>query len=610
MGWTRAVLVIGVGAHTSNYVRVPVASRVLEAAEIDASCESCDSQVHVSLASKDSAVISFVSATASTPSEIRFGRSLERTAKGSRRSYTSLAFVDKLLTAPTMGAPSASDDEVKAMADTTSWATPGSSSYNKVKTTPKGLQSYKNPSAIYSSPVIHTVTLDNLEPGEYSYALPDGEVRSFVFPKSTYPLSFGLTGDLGQTVVSNRSIFELKKADPDVVLIAGDLSYADGWASRWDSFAKLIEPLASRVPTLAAGGNHELGQGENWLHFLERWPTPYVSSQSTSPLYWSVDIGPVHVVALNSYDDFGPRGARLQRDWLVHDLEGVRDDQWIVVMMHVPFYTSNDAHPGEAELMRREFEPLFFAFGVHFVLTGHVHAYERSVQGVYDGNVDVCGPTYLGLGDGGNRQGAAPEWTRAQPEWSAFREASFGVAKLDFASANTARYEWRRHACASSSGAGHLTFDARDCVSPGDDGQKENPQVDAVEFARVDGAVCAARRRELRIHLGFPPAQRSPRPPTSSASSSSHRSFWLTLIIAVAVAAVCAILAAVAHARGILVLPSTGLTPPKACRLTTFQYATSVAALTKASSRLYGYEQIVDQSLATTDKPSVETCIV
>lgn len=40
-------------------------------------------------------------------------------------------------------------------------------------------------------------------------------------------------------------------------------------------------------------------------------------------------------------------------------------------------------------------------FGLH--LTGHVHAYERSHRGIYKEKLNSCGPTYVNIGDGGNR---------------------------------------------------------------------------------------------------------------------------------------------------------------------------------------------------------------
>ncbi|KAJ8601257.1 hypothetical protein CTAYLR_003270 [Chrysophaeum taylorii] len=506
-----------VAAHTSEYVR-PGASRVLQAREIHPSCgftfttyqnpgddyfrgAACESQIHVSVASKSSAVVTYVSASPTTSSRVKFGTSrLERVARGVARSYASLMSVDSYLWAPKMGAPFATPEEVKDMANTTAWAAPGSSSRADPPVPPEGLAVYKNPGAIYSSPVIHTVVLEDLVPGvRYYYAVPSsvGAVRTFQFPKLGYPFVLGLTADVGQTAVSNRTLTALRAMEPDAVLLAGDLSYSDGWAFRWDTFGKLAEPLASSIPVLVTGGNHEIGSSENWLHFLERWPTPHVASYSTSPLYWSVDIGPVHVIALNSYDNYVRGGDRLQREWLVDDLDSIDRGAtpWVVVMMHAPFYTSNYAHPGEAELMRQAYEPLLYAYGADLVLSGHVHAYERSTSGVYDAEVDKCGPTYLNIGDGGNRENTGAHWIHPQPAWSIFRESSFGFGRLELVDDRTAKFEWRRDACGSDD-PGAYTFDPA-CVTPADD-SGTHLAVDHIVLEKVSAEECRAARDAVR----------------------------------------------------------------------------------------------------------------
>ena len=112
-----------------------------------------------------------------------------------------------------------------------SWAVPGSAS-RRAPPFPRWLQSYNDPAMIYSSPVIHTVTLVDLVPGEvYEYELADG-VHAFRLPPATYPIRLGLAADVGQTVVSNRSFAKLAALDPDAVLLSGDLSYA-AWKSNF-----------------------------------------------------------------------------------------------------------------------------------------------------------------------------------------------------------------------------------------------------------------------------------------------------------------------------------------------------------------------------------------
>ena len=54
-------------------------------------------------------------------------------------------------------------------------------------------------------------------------------------------------------------------------LLAMSNRYADGDGPRWDSYARIGEPLWSRMPTAHTGGNHEVSNGgENWLGCVAR----------------------------------------------------------------------------------------------------------------------------------------------------------------------------------------------------------------------------------------------------------------------------------------------------------------------------------------------------
>jgi hypothetical protein len=92
----------------------------------------------------------------------------------------------------------------------------------------------------------------------------------------------------------------------------------------------------------------------------------------------------------------------------------------------------------EGEIFRRQYEPLMYKYGVDIVMNGHFHAYERSFP-VYNNTVNTCGITHLVLGDGGNYENAYVPWITPQAPWSAFREASFGVASLNVMSATQVR---------------------------------------------------------------------------------------------------------------------------------------------------------------------------
>ena len=107
-------------------------------------------------------------------------------------------------------------------------------------------------------------------------------------------------------------------------------------------------------------------------------------------------------------------------------------------MMHAPWYNTNTGHWKESEFMRNDMETLLYQYGVDLVLSGHVHAYERSYP-VFHEVLDNCAPTYINIGDGGNYEGPYVPW-RSGFTWSAFREGSFGVASLEVVNATYAHY--------------------------------------------------------------------------------------------------------------------------------------------------------------------------
>lgn len=98
----------------------------------------------------------------------------------------------------------------------------------------------------------------------------------------------------------------------------------------------MMQPLLSRALFIPTHGNHELEpqgnatyhaglypteefpEGSQFQSYVKRNPVPYNQSNSASPLYYSVDLGPAHIIHLTNYDDFAIGSS--QYDWLVNDL--------------------------------------------------------------------------------------------------------------------------------------------------------------------------------------------------------------------------------------------------------------------------------------------------
>mmetsp|Transcript_23644 Transcript_23644/g.46291 ORF Transcript_23644/g.46291 Transcript_23644/m.46291 type:complete len:612 (-) Transcript_23644:88-1923(-) len=475
-------------------------------------CEAppCSEQVHLQLGGPGEMVVVYVTANANTSSEVKYwtasSSSAPSVATGTAQAYSQLMWVEYALFNPSMGKPEATEEEILDLQNTTSWAYRApfspygrSASYENPTSVSYGLGSYKNPQMAYTSPVVHTVTLTGLAAfTTYTYSVA-GDRRNFSFTMppdadgTAYPFTLGLTADLGQTDIAARTVARLREAllgteGSSIVLLSGDLAYADGYFPLWDTWGRFMEGLASNTPVMTVGGNHEYGSGEAWVSYNARYPMPHAQSNSVSNLWWSRDVGPVHVIGLCSYAETSP--GSLQYRWLAADLARVDRavTPWVIVMMHAPWYNSNSGHRAEAELMRRDMEPLLVSNGVDIVLNGHVHAYER-MKPLYKGCVTACGPVYLNLGNGGNREGAYLPWLEPQPFFSAFRASTFGPAVLTISNATHAFYNFTRVGCQSTDASSYFenldplctTFHPRDGA---DNARNASAGVDALWIVR------------------------------------------------------------------------------------------------------------------------------
>ncbi|XP_021892932.1 purple acid phosphatase 18 [Carica papaya] len=303
---------------------------------------------------------------------------------------------------------------------------------------------------LYKSGKIHHTVIGPLEPNTVYFYQCGGQGPEFQLktPPAQLPLTFAVVGDLGQTGWTKSTLEHIDKCKYDVHLLPGDLSYADYMQHQWDTFGELVEPLASARPWMVTEGNHEKEYipllTDRFVSYNSRWKMPFEESGSPSNLYYSFEVAGVHVIMLGSYTDYDEYSN--QYNWLKGDLAKVDRERtpWLIVLFHVPWYNSNKAHQGEGDEMMAIMEPLLYAASADIVLAGHVHAYERSKRS-YAGKPDPCGAVHITIGDGGNREGLAHMYNNPQPEWSVFREASFGHGELQIVNSTHAFWTWHRN---------------------------------------------------------------------------------------------------------------------------------------------------------------------
>ncbi|KAI3753936.1 hypothetical protein L2E82_26001 [Cichorium intybus] len=302
----------------------------------------------------------------------------------------------------------------------------------------------------YSSGTIHHTVIGPLEHNTVYYYRCGGQGPEFSLktPPSEFPITLAVAGDLGQTGWTKSTLDHIDLCQYDLHLLPGDLSYADYIQSRWDTFGELVEPLASARPWMVTQGNHEKENipffKDGFESYNARWKMPYEESGSMSNLYYSFEVAGVHVLMLGSYTDYDENSD--QYNWLKTDLSTVdrKKTPWLLALFHVPWYNSNNAHQHEGDQMMEAMEPLLHAAGVDIVFAGHVHAYERTKR-VYNGKSHPCGAVHVTIGDGGNKEGLAHKYKDPSPEWSVFREASFGHGELKIVNSTHAFWSWHRN---------------------------------------------------------------------------------------------------------------------------------------------------------------------
>lgn len=308
----------------------------------------------------------------------------------------------------------------------------------------------------------HTVIFKALRPGKFLYRV--GSLQGIFRISDIKRVRIGVIADVGATepdgmhyhweepMASTTYNLTLRR-NPDIVLHLGDLSYATGYAAKWDLFLDQMTPISAHVPYMTALGNHEqdVGRTPSWPprpgnnpHALDtddsggecaiptytRFPMPVESDQSSGWYHFSQ--GPVAFVIINSEWDV-TAGSR-QNAFLRRALESIDRSvtPWVVVGCHRPIYDAL----GRADSLvgREDVEDLLREFEVDFMLYGHIHNAQRTCP-IYRGECTRAkriggfpGTVHAVIGNGGAGLTPFPE---QRPSWSLFQEYGWGFNELE-----------------------------------------------------------------------------------------------------------------------------------------------------------------------------------
>jgi hypothetical protein len=261
------------------------------------------------------------------------------------------------------------------------------------------------------------------------------------------------------------------------VLFTGDISYARGEAAQWDAWSASWGPALRAAPLLPAPGNHEAAGAPIFESLLESAPDDggecgqaYArllgAPEPDGPGKWwyASRAGPLTILHLNADQLLTPGSA--QAAWLEAALKSVdrRLSPWLAVALHRPLYSDNpmkdEAHI-TAEL-RESIEKALVARGVDLVISGHLHAYQRTchaAKGACFGDTSpsnaslpapppgLTPPVHILAGGGGFRS-PLTAWAE-RPGWMAAQARAYGLGELEV---TRTRLALRLHATAGEAG--------------------------------------------------------------------------------------------------------------------------------------------------------------
>ncbi|MFD4399533.1 purple acid phosphatase family protein [Kitasatospora sp. NPDC058478] len=219
-------------------------------------------------------------------------------------------------------------------------------------------------------------------------------------PLGKYPV---FTSSQVGTPHSADIVAAVERVGPLFNLVNGDLCYASysgrhgqsrtlTWAD-WFINNSRSARLRPWMPC-AGNGENEAGNGPigalGYQTYFELPDSTAADDAETRGMWYAFTVGSVRFISLANDDvaiqDSGDHYLRgysggAQQRWLERELRSARSSRaidWIVVCMHHPMISSSQHGAGSDLGIREAWGPLFDAYGVDLVVSGHEHYYERS----------------------------------------------------------------------------------------------------------------------------------------------------------------------------------------------------------------------------------------
>lgn len=239
----------------------------------------------------------------------------------------------------------------------------------------------------------HSLTLAGLQPAqEYVYRVGDkvhwSEWNHFTTASAgKKELSFLYFGDAQNNIRSmwSRVVRGAYKKMPEVdfLLHAGDLINRANRDHEWGEWYEAAGWINRTTPSISTPGNHEYYRDENGDRALSRhWKTTFALPQNgpkgLEESTYFLDYEHVRIISLNTPAFLASETARDQQVAWLDSLLGQTTQEWTLVTMHHPVYSSKLGRQNPE--LQTYLQPLFEKYKVDLVLQGHDHTYSRGTN--------------------------------------------------------------------------------------------------------------------------------------------------------------------------------------------------------------------------------------
>lgn len=246
--------------------------------------------------------------------------------------------------------------------------------------------------------VYYNTTVENLKPAtNYAYRIihPQDTTRWYAFrvPASKEDTRFVFIGDIQDPMSGiSRSLFhEIDSLYPNTTLyvLGGDVIERP-MNNYWDYWYSTMEETITRIPVIAAAGNHEYLKGfppELESRFYLTFPIFDLENCGGNACA-HIKAGKAEFFIIDSNKEFWTYPA--QRRWLKEKMS-MSSARWKIVVLHHPIYSMR----GKLNniLQRMAFNSIIKDYGAALVLQGHEHAYMRRATKSISGEYTI--PVYI-----------------------------------------------------------------------------------------------------------------------------------------------------------------------------------------------------------------------